>query len=174
MSEEAMTPRDAQPIHLVDPARALLRHAVATVAYRASKAVRETPERFADYAAGPTTRSPGQILAHMGDLFEWALSMARGATRWPDSGSLSWPEEIDRFFAALDAFDAYLAGGEPLGVPTERLLQGPVADALTHVGQLTLLRRLAGGPVRGENYAKADISAGRTTFDQPAPRVEFD
>jgi len=174
MPDHAFTPPELQQAALHDPARALLRHAVATVAYRASKAVRETPERFADFAAGPTTRSPGQILGHMADLFEWALSMARGSTRWPDSGSLPWLEEIDRFFAALEAFDAYLAAGEPLGVPTERLLQGPVADALTHVGQLTMLRRLAGGPVRGENYAKADIAAGRTTFDQPAPRVEFD
>jgi hypothetical protein len=174
MRDQSTAPMDLHHASLHDPARALLRHAVATVAYRASKAVRETPERFADFAAGPTTRSPGQILGHMGDLFEWALSMARGTTRWPDSASLSWSEEIDRFFATLEAFDAYLAGGEPLAVPAERLLQGPIADALTHVGQLTMLRRLAGGPVRGENYAKADITAGRTTFDQPAPRVEFD
>lgn len=174
MPDQIDAATETGPQHLIDPARALLRHAVATVAYRAAKAVRETPERFADFAAGPTTRTPGQILAHMGDLFDWGLTMASGTARWQDSVPLPWNEEIDRFFAALEAFDAYLAGGAPLAVPAERLLQGPVADALTHVGQIAMLRRLAGGPVRGENYAKADIAAGRTTFDQPAPRVEFD
>jgi hypothetical protein len=174
MPNQATTSPDAQPAHLIDPARALLRHAVATVAYRAAKTVRDTPERFAGFVAGPTTRTPEQILAHMVDLFDWALTMARGPTRWHDSSILPWDEQLRRFFASLEAFDAYLASGEPLATSAERLFQGPVADALTHVGQLAMLRRLAGGPVRGESYAKADITAGRTSFDQPPPRVEFD
>jgi len=174
MQNQTDAATDMGPQHLIDPARALLRHAVATVAYRASKAVRETPERFADFAAGPTTRTPGQILAHMGDLFDWALTMARGATKWYDSAVLPWDDEVRRFFASLEAFDAYLASGEPLGTSAERLLQGPVADALAHIGQLAMLRRLAGGPIRGESYAKADIAIGRTTLEQPAPRLEFD
>lgn len=156
-----------------DQARELLRHTVATLAYRAGKALREAPSSFAAFTLSPGSRTPEQIVAHMGDLFDWALSMARGAQKWHDSPPLSWDAECQRFFRALEAFDEYLAGGEPLGTSIERLFQGPVADALTHTGQLTMLRRMAGAPVRGENYAKAEISRGRVGPQQPAPRVEF-
>ena len=155
-------------------ARALLRHTVATVAYRGGKAVRNAPGRFARFRIGPTSRTPLQILAHVGDLYDWALWMARGEHRWRDSTPLAWEAEIARFFAALAAFDAFLAGSEPLGRPAGMLFQGPVADSLTHIGQLTLLRRLAGAPVRAENYARAAIDIGRVGAEQAAPRVEFD
>lgn len=157
-----------------DQARELLRHTVATLAYRAGKALRDAPPSFAAFTVSPGSRTPGQIVAHMGDLFDWALSMAQGAQKWHDSPPLSWDAECQRFFHALEVFDDYLAGGEPLGTSIERLFQGPVADALTHTGQLTMLRRMAGAPVRGENYAKAEISRGRIGAQQPAPRVEFD
>jgi hypothetical protein len=109
----------------------------------------------------------------MGDLFDWALSMARGAQKWHDSTPQAWDTDCDRFFRALEAFDNYLATGQPLGTPVERLFQGPVADALTHTGQLAMLRRIAGAPVRGENYAKAEISRGRVGAEQAPPTVEF-
>jgi len=163
-----LTPADA------DPALALLRHTVATVAYRGGKAVRGAPASFASFRSGPDTRTPTRILAHMGDLFDWALGLADGRHVWRDSEPLPWDDEIERFFAALQRFDARLASGDPLGFPPERLFQGPVADALTHVGQLALLRRLAGAPVKGENYFKADIAAGRVGADQQKPRVEFE
>jgi hypothetical protein len=154
--------------------RDLLRHTVATLAYRAGKAVRGAPAPFADYAVGERSRTPARILAHMGDLLDWALSMARGRQEWHDSQPLAWDDEVARFFRAVQAFDAYLASPEPLGSPVERLFQGPIADALTHTGQLTMLRRLAGSPVKGENYARAEIVRGSIGLDQPAPRVEFD
>jgi hypothetical protein len=157
-----------------DASRAFLRHTVATLAYRAGKALRGAPARFGDFAAGPGTRTPGQILAHMGDLFEWALWMAKGKHVWRDSTPLEWDAEVARFFASLEAFDAHLESTAMLGSPVERLFQGPIADALTHTGQLTMLRRLAGKPVKGENYAKADIAAGAIGRAQAAPRVEFD
>ncbi|HEU4628394.1 MAG TPA: hypothetical protein VFS08_01575 [Gemmatimonadaceae bacterium] len=158
-----------------DAARALLRHTLATLAYRASKVLRDAPATFADFRIGPTTRTPVQILTHMGDLFDWALTTAQDRTAWHDSQPRAWPEEVDRFFATLSALDAYLAGPAPLsdGV-VERLFQGPVADALTHTGQLTMLRRLAGHPVRGENYQRAEIVVGRTGIAQADSRVEFD
>jgi hypothetical protein len=81
---------------------------------------------------------------------------------------------VARFFAGLERLDRRLADDEPLGYPPERLFQGPVADALTHVGQIAMLRRMAGSPVRAENYFKADIAAGRVGADQPSARVEFD
>jgi hypothetical protein len=152
----------------------MLRHCVATLAYRGGKAVRGAPEGFGGFVAGAGLRAPVQILAHVGDLLDWALSMARGARRFHESAPLGWDAEVARFFEGLAAFDAYLAADEPLGVPAEGLFQGPVADALTHVGQLALLRRMAGAPVRGENYFMAEIVAGRVGDEQAAPRREFD
>jgi len=156
-----------------DPARELLRHTVATLAYRASKAVRGAPESFAEFKAGATSRTPAEILAHMGDLLDWALSIARGAEKWNSSKPLEWGKEVARFFATLKAFDAYLASKKLLNAPVERLFQGPIADALTHTGQLTMLRRLAGAPIRGENYFAADIAAGRVGQKQKAAKQEF-
>jgi hypothetical protein len=153
--------------------RELLRHALATIAYRGGKAVRSAPESFATFKAHPASRTPSEILAHVGDLFDWALSLASGAQAWKDSPPLAWDREIERFFAALGRFDAYLASDAPLGESPERLFQGPIADALTHVGQLTMLRRLEGTPMRSENYHKADIAVGRVGPDQTAPRREF-
>ena len=152
----------------------MLRHTVATLAYRAGKAMRGAPDSFATFEAGDTTRSPARILAHMGDLLDWALAMASGSEAWHDSTPRPWQQEVDRFFAALAAFDALLASDAPLAVPEERLFQGPIADALTHTGQLAMLRRLEGRPVRGENYSRADIVRGRVGPDQTAPRREFD
>jgi hypothetical protein len=157
-----------------DPARQLLRHAVATVAYRGSKALRGAPDTFAGFSIGDKPRTPAQILAHLGDLFDWAHSMAAGEQVWHDSAPLPWNSEVDRFFAALKKFDDYLASSEPLRAPVDKLFQGPIADALTHIGQIAMLRRLAKAPIKGENYFKADIAPGRVSLDQPAPRREFD
>ena len=152
----------------------LLRHTVATLAYRGGKALRSAPPGFEAFRAGPGTRTPAEILAHLGDLLDWALSLANGKQQWHNSPPLAWDAGVDRFFRALEALDARLASGAPLGASPEKLFQGPVADSLTHIGQIALLRRLAGAPVRGENYLVADIAAGRVGPDQPAPNFEFD
>jgi hypothetical protein len=157
-----------------DPKRELLRHCVATLAYRAGKALRDTPEGFAAVRPSATTRTSGEILAHMGDLLDWALSIARGTQAWHDAKPLPWEEEVRRFFTALGAFDAYLASDASLGAEPEKLFQGPIADALTHVGQIATRRALAGAPVRGENYFRAEIVAGRVALEQAAPKREFD
>lgn len=154
--------------------RELLRHTVATLAYRGGKAVANTPEGFKDFRSNESTRTPGEILAHIGDLLDWALSLARGKESWHNSTPLLWQDEVARFFAGLEAFDSYLASNEPLGAPTEKLFQGPVADALTHVGQIAMLRRMAGAPVRGENYFGAVIETGRVGAEQSSKRIEFD
>jgi len=157
----------------MDSLRAFLRHSVATVAYRGGKAVRGAPDSFASYSPDGTPRTPAKILAHVGDLFDWALSQARGAEQWHDSTPLAWPQEVDRFFATLQRFDAYLASDAPLASTAERLFQGAIADALTHIGQLAMLRRLAGAPIKGENYSRADIVAGRVGAEQTPPKREF-
>jgi hypothetical protein len=151
----------------------LLRHTLAALAYRAAKTLRGNSEGFATYSAAPGARTPQQILAHMGDLFDWALTLAEGRHEWHDSVPLPWDQEVERFFAALSAFDRRLASGVPLGHPADKLFQGPIADALTHTGQIALLRRLAGSPVRPENYFVAEIEAGQVGATQPKPRLEF-
>jgi len=153
---------------------ALLRHTVATLAYRGGKAIRGAPADFAAFRAGATSRTPAEILAHVGDLLDWALHLSRGEHVWKNSPALAWDAGVARFHEALARLDAELASDAPLGCPAEKLFQGPIADALTHVGQIALLRRLAGSPVKGENYFKAQISAGGVGPDQPAPRLEFD
>lgn len=157
-----------------DPKREFLRHAVATLAYRGGKVLRDVPDGFASFRAGETTRTPSQILAHVGDLLDWALSLATGNEKWNDATPLPWEQEVARFYGALNALDTCLASDAPLGRPCEQIFQGPVADALAHVGQLAMLRRLAGQPVRGENYAVAEIELGRVGPQQSAKRREFD
>jgi hypothetical protein len=154
--------------------RAFLRHTVATLAYRGAKAVRGAPESFAQFRAAPDSRSPLQILAHIGDLLDWCLSIAEGREAWHDATPRAWSEEVERFHGALARLDAFLASSKPLGAPAERLFQGPIADALTHVGQIAMLRRLAGMPIKGENYSRAEIVGGRVGSEQTPPPREFD
>ena len=154
-----------------DPQRDLLRHSLATLAYRPTRALEGAPESFACFdGAG---RTPVIVLAHMGDLFDWALSMAEGSERWQNSTPLPWAEEKARFYRSLKAFDTYLCLGAPINAPIERLLQGPVADALTHVGQIAMLRRLAGCPAKGENFYVAEVVSGRVGAEQAAPVKTF-
>jgi hypothetical protein len=155
----------------MDEKRDLLRHTVASLAYRAARALEGAPEGFAHFEG--VGRQPVQILAHMADLFDWALSAVQGRERWHTSKPHTWAVEQQRFFAALHAFDAYLASDEPLYAAVEPLFQGPIADALTHVGQLAMLRRLAGSPTYGENFFVADIKAGQVGAEQPAAVQPF-
>jgi hypothetical protein len=151
----------------------LLRHTVATLAYRGGKAIRGAPDDFSQFRAASTTRTPGEILAHVGDLLDWALGLANDKYEWRDSEPLPWEQEVARFFAALKALDDRLASNQ-LGFPPEKIFQGPIADALTHIGQISMLRRMSGAPVRGESYFKAQIAIGRVGPDQEAPGYEFD
>jgi hypothetical protein len=153
--------------------RELLRHSLATVAYRAGKIIRVAPQGYVDFEAGHNTRTPLQLLGHICDLLDWALSMAKGQPAWRDASPSSWPDEVQRFFEALKRLDDYFAGPEPLHASAEKLFQGPIADVLTHVGQLAILRRLSGVPIRGENYYKADIAKGRIGQEQSPPKLEF-
>lgn len=156
------------------PERRMMRHMVATLAYRGGKAVRDAPDGFAEFRAGDTSRTPVRILAHVGDLLDWALEQTEGRHTWHDSQPLPWDDEVKRFFAALERLDRRFAADDPPGYPAERIFQGAIADALTHIGQIAMLRRLAGSPIRGESYFNADIRVGRVGPEQTAPRFEFD
>ena len=154
--------------------REFLRHTVATLAYRGGKAVRDAPAGFESFRLSDSARTPAQILAHIGDLLAWFVSMAGGTRQWHDSKPLPWKEEVARFFAQLAEVERFLASDAAMQTSAEKLFQGPVADALTHVGQLTMLRRAHGVPIRAENYLKADIEAGRVGEEQAKPKFEFD
>lgn len=152
----------------------LLRHTLATLAYRGAKAVRATPAEFAQFRVAAGTRSPGEILAHIGDLLDWALTLADGAPQWRNSPPLLWEQDVARFFEAMSKLDQRLISG-PLSPKTVMgLFQAPIADALTHIGQISMLRRLAGSPVRGESYFRATIVAGNVGPHQAPPGLEFD
>jgi hypothetical protein len=138
-----------------------LRHTLAIVAYRAGRTIEGAPRTLSGCRAGEGSRSAGEILAHIGDVLDWALSLARGEEQWNDSAPLEWPEETARFYRTLKALDDYIASGAELRTPAARIFQGAVADALTHVGQLALLRRLAGAPIVSENYSEAPIAEGQ-------------
>jgi hypothetical protein len=159
--------------NFMSDSREFLRHTLATVAYRGAKSIRGAGPDFAEYGSAETSRTPVKVLAHVGDLMEWGLSMADGSRKWNDSAPLAWEEESRRFFATLKKFDDYLASEKPLQVSAEKLFQGPIADALTHVGQIAMLRRMAGVAIKGENYFVAEVTVGRVGADQEAPRKEF-
>ena len=158
----------------MDDERAALRHLLAIIAYRGGKVLRDAPEGFGATSVGHGARTAAEILAHIGDLFDWSLALAaEGKHRWSDTRSDDWHTQVDRFFVGLASVDAHLASGEPIARAATRLAQGPFADALNHIGQLAMLRRVAGAPVKGENYFKAEITTGRVGPDQAAPVYEF-
>jgi hypothetical protein len=160
-------PIDASALHF-------LRHSLATLAYRAGKAVRGAPAHFSSVRASASTRTAGEILAHIADLMEWAGTYQRADWVWREQSPGKWDDDAARFFSGLSALDVAVAKSPPTTATAEKLFQGPIADALTHTGQITVLRRIAGSPVRGENYSLADIRAGSVGLEQPAPRKEFD
>ena len=167
MADETRPPLD-------DATRHLLRHTVATLAYRPGKVLRDVPEGFAEVRAAPTSRSALEILSHMVDLMGWGTSLARGEYRWVPIVFTDWATAVDGFFDGLTAFDAALADPAAASYPAGVVFQGPIADALTHVGQLALLRGMAGQPVRPESYARAAIEPGRVGREQAPPGREFD
>lgn len=156
--------------------RAFLRHATAVIAYRGAKTLRGAPPTFAHYKAGPATRTPLEILAHVGDLLEVSAARLRGPAQWNPMPPDTWENQVARFHRALASIDAALAADAPIEVPLTTWYQGPFADALTHVGQLAMLRRMSGNPMKGEAYFYAPIETGRVGPDQnaPDPKYEFD
>lgn len=129
------------------PEREMLRHMVATIAYRGGKAIRGAPEGFGSVSVGEGSRSAVEILAHIGDLFDWARALADGEHRWAESTDLDWDTQVERFYSGLSEVDTRIASEEPLGREA---------------------------PVRGENYFKAEVERGRVGRDQNPPVFEFD
>ena len=176
MRPDLLTSSDLGPVSLPShhDTRVVLRHVAATLAYRAAKVLRDVPVGFGTMSFGDSTRQPVRILAHMADLMAWGISLAKGDYVWSAGGCEEWNAEVERFFANLAELDRLLAVPDPFPGSMERLIQGPLADALTHVGQIAMLRGMAGIPVRPESYARAAITVGRVGRDQAPPGREFD
>jgi hypothetical protein len=147
----------------------LLRHFLAVLAYRTQKALRGAPPPFADFNAGSGTRTPRELVRHMASVIGYAHTFFVGGV-YRAQALPTFDEEVDRFHQVLGALSAQLAAGAaPAGLTPQQILQGPLSDAMTHAGQLAMLRRLAGSPVASENFIFADISADRLCADQPLP-----
>lgn len=141
-----------------DAKRAMMRHFLATLAYRARKTIVGAPADFGTFEGAGKT--PSAILSHMGDLLAWSISWF-SEQRWKPANGVNWEENVTRFFTLLKELDALLASAAQVRCHNdERMLQGPLADAMTHVGQLAMLRRLAGAPTAPENFAEAPVSIG--------------
>jgi hypothetical protein len=158
----------------IDPERQFLRHTIATLAYRGGKAIRGVPESFSSFAIGEKPKTPGQILSHICDLLDWALTQADGKEKWINTEPRTWLLDSARFHETLNRLDSRIASGAALSESSAKLFQGAIADALTHVGQINMLRRLAGVPIRAENYHRAEIVIGQVGAQQATPKREFD
>jgi hypothetical protein len=143
-----------------ESAQELFRHTLATLSYRGGKAFRGAPESFSGFRIGPAGRTAGEILTHICDVLDWGLIMAKDKHVWRESTPQAWDQDVERFFAAIRAFDDFISSDAPLQAPLDKLFQGPIADALTHVGQIAMLRRLAEAPLKAENYFRADVAVG--------------
>jgi hypothetical protein len=161
---------DAPPgAERVDAERALLRHFLAALAYRTQKALRDAPPGFGDFRAAPEVRTPAELVRHMTSVLGYARTFFRGGRYHPDALP-SLEDEIARFHAMLEELAAHLAAGDEMREATPaRLLQGPLSDAMTHAGQLALLRRMAGSPVPPENFVFAHIDPANLGAAQPPP-----
>lgn len=153
--------------------RELTRHAIAVIAYRGGKPLRGAPASFAAYEPTPGGNTPLRLVAHLADLMEWALTHLEGRPKWPNVAPVDWNAEVARFYRALAAVDQFLASDREIRCDLGRLLAGPLADSINHIGQLMMLRRMAGSPVYGENYFVADIATGRVGLDQAPPARPF-
>ena len=152
----------------MDRDRELLRHFLGAIAYRTQKSLRDAPEHYPTFSAGNRVRTPTELLRHMSSLMGYVRTFFEEGT-YKAEPLPTFDEEVERFHGLLDAVGSLLASGAECSISTEQLLQGPFADAMTHVGQLAMLRRLADSPVVPENFIYADIRADRLHADQPPP-----
>jgi len=156
------------PIAVTDADRQLLQHALAAIAYRVQKAVTGAPESFADFRAGAGVRTPHQLLRHMSDVLGYARMTFSGG-RWRAHTLPTFEDEVKRLHEQLKLLGQAIAIEEFTEFSPDQLLQGPIADTMTHVGQLAMLRRLSGSPIPPENFIVADIETDNVGADQASP-----
>lgn len=145
----------------------VVRHALATLAYRANRVLEGAPAGFGDFDAGHGVMTPCKMLAHMSLILAYARAQLLGAEFQRPTEVDEWSMEVDRFFDTIGQLDRTIEAGIAAdGATALRMFQGPILDAMTHVGQLSMLRRLAGSPTPRDHYIKATITIGRTGRDQ--------
>lgn len=153
----------------MNESRRILRHFLAALAYRTQKALRGAPDDFAGFRAGTNVRTPNELLWHMTSVIGYARTMLHGGSFDPPALP-TFAAEIERFHETLDALrDDFGNPSLTAAISDEQFLQGPLADAMTHAGQLAMLRRLAGSPVASENFIFARIDAANVGASQPEP-----
>jgi hypothetical protein len=153
----------------MDPKREMLRHFLAALAYRTQKALRGAPDSFADFRVAPRTRTPHELVHHMDSVLGYARTFFIGGEYRPARQD-AFATQVRFFHEMLQSLARHLESDAPLiGTTPEQMLQGPFADAMTHAGQLAMLRRLAGSPVPPENFIVADIRPDNLGPDQPPP-----
>jgi hypothetical protein len=154
----------------MDDKQSLLRHFLAALVYRTQKALRDAPAEFGDFRAGEGVRTPAELVRHMTSVIGYSRTFFLGGQYRPEPLP-SLQEEIIRFHLMVEDVAGHIEAGTPLaeGMTEERLLQGPFSDAMTHAGQLAMLRRLAGVPVPPENFIVAEITAERLGINQAEP-----
>ena len=149
--------------------RTMLVHFLAALAYRTQKALRGAPEYFADYRAGNDARTPRELIRHMASVLGYSRTFFTGGT-YRAEPLATFADEVERFHEMLGNLKELLASGTPLiDISEERMLQGPFSDAMTHAGQIAMLRRLEGTPVPSENFILASIDPANLTLEQPEP-----
>ena len=148
--------------------RRILRHMLAALAYRTQKALAGAPDGFGDFQAGNESRTPTEIVRHMKEVLGYARTFFIGGRYQPDTaGNLA--TETARFHEILYYLSSDLESSFPLkGITYEQLLQGPLSDAMTHAGQLAMLRRLSGAPIAPENFVFAEIQTENVGPEPPA------
>ena len=150
--------------------RVLLKHFLAALAYRTQKALRDAPPEFGSFKPPADVRTPQELVRHMTSVLGYSRTYFIGGSYRPEALN-SLEEEVSRFHLMLEDLGQHLANGTPLlgEMTEEQLLQGPFADAMTHAGQLAMLRRFAGSPVAPENFIVADIKHNQLGSNQPKP-----
>jgi hypothetical protein len=153
----------------MDDQRKLLRHFLAALAYRTQKALRGAPPGFSKFRAAPQVRTPHELIHHMDSVLGYARTFFIGGSYRPPVFP-DFDSTVAHFHETLTDLARHLeVGTEMHGITPEILLQGPFADAMTHAGQLAMLRRMAGSPVPPENFIFATISPANLGPDQPSP-----
>lgn len=153
----------------MDDKRLLLRHFLAALAYRTQKALRGAPQTFASFRAAPKIRTPQELVQHMESVLGYARTFFAGG-EYKQEPLADFQAEISRFHRTIEDLARHLESDAPLeGITPEQLLQGPFADAMTHAGQLAMLRRIAGSPVPPENFVYANVQPDNLGPDQPLP-----
>ena len=145
----------------------LLRHTLSTIAYRFQKSVSSANEDFGNFRAAEDSRTAVEIINHIFDIINKTKVFIKD-DRFDKSLpiQLDFKSEIDRFHNTLQELDFLLSETELEIDYSKKLIQGPLSDVLSHIGQIALMSGLDGNKIKGENFSSAKIITGNTSSNQ--------